>query len=86
MTILDTHERIPTGEFRQTKIPPGEAERLAKLGINPTDFIPGYRVTYRELANICQTARDNGWSGFIGLDEAFETGFERPELGDVDIS
>lgn len=43
---------------------------LAKHGLTDTDLIPGYRVTYRELHNICQMAQSEGWSGLIGLDDA----------------
>lgn len=43
---------------------------LAKHGLADADLIPGYRVSYRELHNICEMAKRMGWSGFIGLDDA----------------
>lgn len=74
MTDLQTtHQRLPTGELRQVKEQPDLAERLAGFGIHDTTrFIPGFRITYRELDNIAAFMRSQGWSGFIGLDEAVE--------------
>lgn len=43
---------------------------LAKHGLVPEDLIPGYRVTYKELHNICEIAKSQGWAGGIGLDDA----------------
>lgn len=71
--LRSTHETLPTGEVRQTKEQPDLAERLAGYGIHDTTrFIPGFRITYRELDNIATFMRGQGWSGFIGLDEAVE--------------
>lgn len=70
---LEDYETLSTGEIRQRRERPDLVARLAKWGIKPTDFIPGFRVTYRELDNIASLLRDNGWSGFIGLDEAVES-------------
>ena len=69
---LDDYETLPTGEMRQRKERPELAERLAKWGVKPTDFIPGFRITYRELDNIAFLMQGEGWSGFVGLDEAVE--------------
>lgn len=69
---LEEYETLPTGEMRQRKENPDLAARLSKWDVKPTDFIPGFRITYRELDNIASMLRDEGWSGFIGLDEAIE--------------
>jgi hypothetical protein len=45
-------------------------QHLAKFNLTDTDLIPGYRVTYRELHNICELAKQDGWAGGIGLDDA----------------
>jgi len=61
---------LPTGESRLAETHPDLQLRLSLWGVKASDFIPGFRVTYRELDNICQSMRNEGWSGFIGLDEA----------------
>jgi len=70
--LPETHERLPTGEIRQRRQDPDLVRRLATRGVKPTDFIPGFRITFRELDNIASLMQDEGWSGFIGLDEAVE--------------
>lgn len=70
---------LPTGETRLAEEAPDLQERLAAFGVHPSQYIPGFRVSYRELDNICRWMRDQGWMGAFGLDEAVRTFMRDPK-------
>jgi hypothetical protein len=59
-------------EHRSLTERPALASHLEQFGLTPDTTILGYRITYRELDNIAEMAKQEGWSGLIGLDRAVQ--------------
>ena len=74
----EDYETLSTGEMRRREERPDLEARLERWGVKPTDFIPGFRITYRELDNVAYMMQGEGWSGLLGLDEAVQVCVRRP--------